>query len=29
MELEYCHNYIVWVIVWDTNKVIDRGEWSI
>ena len=29
MELEYCFNCIVWVIVWDPNKAIDIGEWSI
>ena len=29
MELDYHYNSIVQVIVWDTNKVIDKGEWSI
>ena len=25
----YCYHSIVWVVVWDSNKVIDIGEWSI
>ena len=28
-ELEYHYNGIVRVIVWDSNKAIDIGEWSI
>ena len=28
-ELEYRSNGIAWAIVWDTNEVIDIGEWSI
>ena len=28
-ELGYGYNGIVWVILWDPNKTIDIGEWSI
>ena len=28
-ELEYHYNGIVWVIVWDPNKAIGIGEFSI
>ena len=28
-ELEYHCNGIIWMIVRDTNKAIDTGEWSI
>ena len=26
MELEYCYNGIVWMIVWGPNKDIDKGS---
>ena len=29
MGLEYCYNSIVKAIVWDTNKAVNIGEWSI
>ena len=29
MELEHHYNDIVWEIVWELNKVIDIGEWSV
>ena len=29
LELEYHYNDITWAIVWDQNKAIDVGEWSI
>ena len=28
-ELEYRYSGFVWVIIWDTNKRINIGEWSI
>ena len=28
-ELQYCYNCSAWAIVWDPNKAIDIGEWSI
>ena len=29
MELDYCYNGIVWVIIWDPNQATDIGEWAI
>ena len=29
MELEYRYNCNAWAIIWDSNKGIDIGEWSI
>ena len=28
-DLKYCYNGTVWTIIWDTNKAIDIGKWSI
>ena len=28
-KLKYYLNNILWAIVWDPNKVIDLGDWSI
>ena len=29
MELEYPYSGIIWMVIWDPNKAIDIGEWSI
>ena len=29
MELAYRFNGIAWAIVWDPNKAIDIGNWSV
>ena len=29
MGLEYRYNGVVWTVVWDPNKAVDMGEWSI
>ena len=28
-ELEYQYNGMAWAVIWDPNKTIDIGKWSI